>query len=134
MSALPLDPIYNDLVFVGGGLTLVASNSIAETVQELNCRFGFGKSEWFLDLQQGFPWIGVVMVKNPDIRAIAQMLRRMILDTPGVRAVLALPITLDTANRVLRWSAQIQHATGNYITGGYGKPFVVATGSVGVTS
>lgn len=134
MSALPLDPIYNDFAFTAGALTLVASNSIAETVQELNCRFAFGKGEWFLDLQQGFPWLTAVLVKNPDFRAIAQMIRRMILDCPGVASVASLSTTFDAARRIFRWNAQIKHASGNYIVGGAGKPFIVQTNNVGATS
>ena len=134
MSAFPLDPLYNDFAFTGGNMVLVASNSIAETVQELNCRFGFGKGEWFLDLQQGFPYLQSIFVKNPDIRAIAQLFRSMMLATPGVAAVLSLPIALNAATRLLTWSTQIRHATGNYITGGYGKPFIVQNAQSGPTS
>lgn len=134
MSAFPLDPLYNDLQFVGGAMTLVPSNSIAETVQELNCRFGFGKGEWFMDLQQGFPYLQSVLVKNPDVRAIAQLYRSMMLATPGVAAVLSLPISFNAANRILTWSAQIKHAVGSYIVGGYGKPFIVQNNQSAPTS
>lgn len=134
MSAFPLDPLYGDFQFVAGGMTLVASNSIAETVQELNCRFGFGKGEWFMDLQQGFPYLQSVLIKNPDVRAIAQLFRAMMLATPGVAAVTSLPIAFNAVNRVLTWSAQIKHAAGNYIIGGYGKPFIVQNNQPTATS
>ncbi len=127
MSALPLDPVFNDLSFVNGGMTLVSSNTIAETVQELNARFAMGKGEWFMDLQQGFPYLQAIMVKNPDVRVLAQIFRSMMLATPGVAKVVSLPISLNRSTRVLTWSAQIQHATGSYIVGGYGQPFIVAT-------
>jgi len=134
VSALPLDPTFNDLQFVNGGMALVASNSIAETVQELNARFGFGKGEWFMDLQQGFPYLQSVMIKNPDPRVLAQLFRGMMLSTPGVAQVLSLPISLNRTTRILTWSAQIKHQTGNYIVGGYGQPFIVATNPGGTLS
>ena len=125
MSALQLDPTYNDLQFVGGTLVLVPTNSIAEFVQELNSRFGFGKGEWFLDQNQGFPWLQAVTVKNPDLKALAQLFRRVILATPGAKAVLSLPISFNAPARLLTWSAQVQHQSGAYAVGGYGQPFVV---------
>ena len=125
MSALQLDPVYNDLQFVGGALVLVPSNSAAEFAQELNARFGFGKGEWFLDQNQGFPWFGAVLVKNPDTKALASLFRNTILATPGAKAVLSLPVSFNATTRVLSWSAQVQHQTGSYVVGGYGQPFVV---------
>lgn len=127
MSALALDPVFNDLQLTGGSLTLVASNSIAETVQELNARFGFGKGEWFMDLNQGFPYFQAIMVKNPDVNALGSLFKSMMLATPGVASITSFTIALDKNTRKLTWSAQIKHATGNYITGGYGQPFIVAT-------
>ncbi len=127
MSALPLDPSSKDFVFTAaGGMVLVPTNSVAECVQELNCRFGFSKGEWFLDQNQGFPYLQSILVKNPDTRAIAQLYRSMILATPGVEKVLSLPVTFDVPTRVLRWTAQIKHKSGAYAVGGHGAPFIVA--------
>lgn len=126
MSAFPLDPIYNDFVFVGGNITLLATGSLQECAQELNARFGFGKGEWFLDIQQGFPWMQAVLVKGPDLRAIAQMFSSMILTTPGVKKVLALPLSFAASIRKLTVGLiQIQHDSGAIITGGAGQPFIV---------
>ena len=127
MSALALDPVFNDLQLVGAALSLVASNSIAETVQELNARFGFNKGEWFMDQNQGFPYFAAVYVKNPDVNALASLFKNMILATPGVASISAFTIALNRVTRLLSWTAQIKHASGNYIAGGYGQPFIVAT-------
>jgi hypothetical protein len=125
VSALQLDPVYNDLQFVGGNLVLVPTNSAQEFAQELNSRFGFGKGEWALDLNQGFPWLQAVMVKNPDLKVLAQLFKQTILATPGAKAVISLPIAFNAANRLLTWSAVIQHVSTAYVVGGYGQPFIV---------
>lgn len=126
MSAFALDPVYGDFALSGGNTSLLKTGSVEECAQELNARFNFGKGEWFLDLQQGFPWLQNVMVKNPDVRAIAQLFRSMILGTPGVKSVLQLPLSFDAARRKLTVGLiQIQHDSGAIITGGAGQPFIV---------
>lgn len=126
MSALAIDPVFGDLQFTGGNLSLVPSNSIAECAQELNARLNFTKGEWFMDLLQGFPYLAAVLVKNPDVNVIATLYKSMFLATPGVAAVTSFVIAFVGASRTLTWSAQIKHQSGNYIVGGYGTPFVVA--------
>lgn len=127
MSALALDPVYNDLQFTNGVLTLLATGSVAECAQELNARFALGKGEWFLDLQQGTPWLQAVLgVKNPDKATISQIWRAVILGTPGVKQILALPIGFNAALRLVTvGTIQIQHDSAAVITGGAGKPFIV---------
>lgn len=128
MSAIALDPLFGDFAFSGGNLQLVASNSIAECAQELNARLNFAQGEWFMDQRQGFPYLAAVLVKNPDVNVIATLYRSVFLATPGVAAVTSFLISFVGSVRKLTWSAQIQHQSGNYILGGYGTPFVVATG------
>jgi hypothetical protein len=132
VSALALDPVYGDLMFTGGTLTLLATNSVAECAQELNARFGMGKGEWFLDLNQGTPWMQAVLgVKNPDKATVSQVWRAVILLTPGVKAILALPISFVASTRTLTVGRiQIQHDSNAIITGGAGKPFIVQNNQV----
>lgn len=126
MSAFALDPTYNDLAFTSGRLTLVTG--AAELAQKLNARFGFAKGEWFLDKNQGTPWFQALLVKNPSVPALTQIIRNIITTTPGVKAILSLPVSFDQANRTVTWGPiVIQHDSGAVITGGRGQPFVVDT-------
>lgn len=113
------------MAFSGGILQMVASNSLAECAQELNARLNFAQGEWFMDTQQGFPYLAAVLVKNPDVNVLATLYRSVFLATPGVASVASFVIGFVGAVRKLTWSAQIKHQSGNYIVGGYGQPFVV---------
>lgn len=124
MSALALDPTYNDFAFTSGRLTLVTG--AAETAQKLNARLQLVKGSWFLDTQQGTPWFQAMLVKNPVIPALTQILRSIILGTPGVKSIQSLPVAFDRATRVLTWGpVVIVHDSGAVITGGRGVPFIV---------
>lgn len=130
MSAIALDPLFGDFAFSGGVMQMVASNSLAECAQELNARLNFAQGEWFMDTQQGFPYLAAVLVKNPDVNVLATLYRSVFLSTPGVAAVTSFIISFAGALRKLTWNAQIKHQSGNYIVGGYGQPFIVATKAV----
>ena len=132
MSALAIDPVYNDFQFVGGVMQVVASNSIAECAQELTARFNFAKGEWSLDTQQGFPYLQSVFVKAPDPAVLGTLYQSVINSTPGVAGISSWTIALNRQTRLLAWNAQIKHQSGSYITGGYGQPFIVATPPVPV--
>lgn len=64
-----------DLVFVSG-LDAIAS--------DLKSRWLTFKEEWFLDLDMGVDYWGIVFKKNPDQGAIEQEFRREALETPGI--------------------------------------------------
>lgn len=130
MSAFALDPTYNDFVFTSGRMSLVTGPQ--ELAQKLNARFGFVKGEWFLDTNQGTPWFQALLVKNPSVPALTQIIRRIITSTPGVKSIISLPVSFDAANRIINWGPiQIQHDSGALIVGGRGAPFVVDTKRVG---
>ena len=129
MSAFALDPVYNDFVFTSGRMSLVTG--AAELAQKLNARLEFVKGEWFLDTNQGTPWFQALLVKNPSIPALTQILRGIILSTPGAKAILSMPVAFDRANRVVTWGPMvIQHDSGAQIVGGRGQPFIVDTSRV----
>lgn len=126
MSAFALDPVYNDFAFTSGRMSLVTGP--AETAQKLNARLAMTKGSWFLDTQQGTPWFQALLVKNPSVPALTQILRSIILGTPGVKSIISMPVAYDPANRLITWGPiQIQHDSGAQITGGRGQPFIVDT-------
>lgn len=124
MSTFAIDTATNDLVFVNGELVLV------QTVHEevaivLNAKFKHFKGGWFLDVRQGFPWIEVVYVKNPDLQIIKGVIRQVILDTQGVTDVPQLDLEFDAPTRLLTGTIRVLCDDGFIVVGGPGDPFIV---------
>ncbi len=86
-----------DLVISKGQLQLVPKlESIAQAVQ---CRLRLFQGEWFLDTSIGVPYLQQVFVKGPNLPLVRSLLRKTILETPGVRAVQSLTFDFDRASR-----------------------------------
>lgn len=139
MSQFLLDPVYNDLAFTNARLTLIGSaygTAAQECAQKLNERFNFGKGEWFLDQNQGFPWLqAVIGLKNPSLPAITNLVRGVILGTPGVKRILAMSSAFNrNARKLSLMNAQIVHDSNAIIVGGIGQPFIVQTGTLSATA
>lgn len=113
-----------DLALVNGELVLV--DDIAQCAAiELQNKFLFGKGEYFLDTREGIPYFEKIFVKNPDVLAIRQLFRSLILATRGVKNVLELSVTNDPATRKGSFSFRAVADNGKVIIGGSGQPFVV---------
>lgn len=114
----------NDLKLVAGQLVLVSSVAEAAAIQLRN-RFQFVKGEYFLDTRIGVPYFGFVFVKNPDLLLIKQLFRTIILGTPGVKSIIDLTTSFDSAARTLSFSFRAFADDGAVIAGGSGQPFIV---------
>lgn len=128
MSALALDPVYNDFAFTSGRMTYVTG--AAEVAQKLNARFGFTKGSWFLDTQQGTPWFQALLVANPNVPALTSIIRSIILGVQGVASITTLTVNFDRLNRLITWNAVIVDDANTVIVGGRGQPFIVQTQKV----
>lgn len=119
---LKLDAVTNDIVLDStGDLTFISG--VEAIASDLKSRWLAFKGEWFLDLDLGIDYWGVVFVKAPDLGAIEAEYRREALATPGVAAV-ALTLTRATG-RALNIRAQVTTNTGQI----FGVVFGVNTGS-----
>ena len=58
-----------------------------EVVQGILTRLRLFTGEWFLDVDAGTDWYGVVFVDNPDIRLIETEMKRRISSQPGVEGI-----------------------------------------------
>ena len=96
-----------DLKLVGSDLTLDGSDlglvSGADALQQkVSIAMQFFLGEWFLDEEAGLPHFQEILVKNPNIPAIAEIFRSKLLSIPGVLGVEQLGLTYSPAQRSLR--------------------------------
>lgn len=84
-----------------GNLALVYD---AEAVgQHARQRLGFFKGEWFLDPTVGVDWFGQVLGYQESRLPIAEaIVKRTILETPGVTGIAEIQSEFDRANRGAR--------------------------------
>lgn len=122
----------NDLDLSSGNLVVVDSLA-QETAQKLSNKFQLFLGEWFIDTRIGVPWFQQILIKNPDLSAVGQLFRKIILNTPGVASILQADLTMLTSQRKLIASFKVLVTDGSIIEGGPGVPFIV-TGTEGGVS
>ncbi len=94
-----LDLSTNDLQLVEG---------IAAIRQELQIRYRFFFSEWFLNNRtEGIPYIQEILVKNAQAAHVRSILTQVATDTPGVSEIRAYSADLDIGTRRLTVSMEI---------------------------
>ena len=87
-----LDLSTNDLQIVTGS---------AAILQELTIRYRFFLGEWFLNEEEGTPWIRDVLKKNPNEAQVRAMVSQVALDTPGIVEIRSLAFDLASSTRNL---------------------------------
>lgn len=112
-NAGDLDLSTNDLQLVDG---------IEAVRQHLQIRFRFFLGEWFLDRDEGVPYIRDVLKKNPNESQVRAMLAEVARSTPGVVSVDSIELDLAAATRTLTVSLQLTADVSGTLT--Y-LPFVV---------
>ena len=78
---------YGDLRIIGSDLVLtddVDPRGSQAIRQDMLARLRTFRGEWFLDTTIGVPYYQTVLVKSPDMTAIATALKDEILNTPGI--------------------------------------------------
>lgn len=93
---LILDPLTGDLRLDDG-----APIAAADVAQAILIRLRFILGEWFLDTEAGLPYFERIFVKAPQIDQLRVLYRTEILETPGVRELLALEMDFDANARRL---------------------------------
>lgn len=81
-----LDHLTGDLLATGGG-DQSYNFGIAAIASDLRSRWIFFKRDWFLDLNKGIDYWGVIFNKDATDEARAEEYRREGLATPGVVAI-----------------------------------------------
>lgn len=88
-----------DYVF-GQGSSEFLVNSPETVAQAVLTRLKLAQGEWFLDLEEGTPYGTQILGENTQ-STYDIALRARILDTPGVRSIVAYASSLDTTTRKL---------------------------------
>lgn len=96
---IAIDVGTNDLVLQNGDLLLVDN---AERVsQQILITLKFWESEWFLNENDGVPYLDYIFVKNPNIAHVRQIITEKIKSVTGVQSVTALDLKFDAQRRLL---------------------------------
>jgi len=96
---LALDVKEWDLLTANNDLLLI--DNAERIAQQVCITLKFWLSEWFLNKNDGVPYLERIMVKNPNMSHIRQILRDKIMSVDGVDSVSALNLFLDKENRTL---------------------------------
>ena len=99
MSDIRLD-VNGDIDITNGEVSLTME--IDGIVQHLKQRLRFFYGEWFLDKTKGVPYIQQILKKNPEPVIVDLILKRAILETPGVLELLEFSIEIINAFRELK--------------------------------
>lgn len=125
----PINPDVGDLRLDAAGREVVLNDVTAEVAQLLHVRFSFFLGEWFLDLDEGTPWIQRVLVKAPTDRVIRTVLTSVLRDCPGVDEILKLSYSISRDRR-LQVNFVVRLQTGEVLQSREYGPFIVALDGV----
>lgn len=67
--------------------------------QQIRITLGFWRGEWFLDTSRGVPYLERILVKNPNINHIRQILNEEIQSVDGVTASSIDSVYMDKRTR-----------------------------------
>jgi len=93
--------VVGDMKLTNGQFTLTPDLRTA-VAQHIVIRLLFFFGEWFLDAREGMPWFELILIKNPDLTAVTNIFRDVIVGTPGVATIARINLDLDRTTRVLR--------------------------------
>lgn len=110
MTDIKLNETTNDLAVEGNELVLITGAD--EVEQRLRNRLRMYRGEWFLDTLRGVPYRQTVLAKGMSLERIAAAIKREILTTSGVLALLSYDQSFDSAQRNLTVSFQVQATDG----------------------
>ncbi len=110
MTDFFLDPITNDIVLENGDIKLVSGSE--EIKQRIKLTLLTQTGEWLFDTFFGVPYLEEILVKDPDLTAIADRLRAIIAAVEGVTAILELDLSLNDTTRILLVEAQVDTREG----------------------
>lgn len=89
----------NDLVLQNGDLIIIDNTERVAQQVLITLRFWLG--EWFLDTREGVPYLEYVLVKNPNMSHIRQILTEKIQSVEGVKRIISLDFDFRRVAREL---------------------------------
>lgn len=95
----PTDPNYGDIAVVDNNISL--TTGLDAIRQHLWIRFQIFLGEWFLDTEVGVPYFQYILVKNTTLVVVQEILKNVILDTPGVLSLISFDFDFTRPSRSL---------------------------------
>ena len=96
---IALNIAKNDLVIQNNDLILI--DNAERVAQQVLITLRFWLGEWFLDTREGMPYLEYVLVKNPNMSHIRQILTEKIKSVEGVKNIVSLNFDFRRVTREL---------------------------------
>ena len=97
---IAVDVNISDIVLTDDGDIMLIDNA-ERVAQQIVISLRFWLGEWFLDTSLGVPYLEYVLVKNPNINHVRQVIAEAIMQVTGVSKVDRLDFDYDAVNRAL---------------------------------
>lgn len=110
MSDILLDT-NGDIDITEGKFTL--TTGLDAIKQHLKQRLKLFYGEWFLDITKGIPYFQHILNKNPNPIVVDAVLKRTIIETPGILELLEFDLNIDSENRELQIDFKARAEDGN---------------------
>ena len=99
MRDLAMNINTNDLVLENGDLLLI--DDAERVAQQILISLRFWAGEWFLNTTHGVPYLEYILVKNPNLAHVQQVLTETIEGVTGVQSVTSMSVNFDRRGRAL---------------------------------
>ena len=100
MFDIAMDINTNDIVLQNGDILMI--DNAERCAQQIAITLRFWLGEWFLNTTDGVPYLEYILVKQPNMAHIRQILTEQIQSVEGVKAVTDMELTFDQRERSLR--------------------------------
>ena len=84
--------VHNDLLLI---------DNLERVVQQVKITLLEWQGEWFLDVRNGVPYLEYILVKNPNLKHIRQILKEKILSVEGVQKITSMELNFNRQERFL---------------------------------
>lgn len=99
MFDIAMDINTNDIAMQNGDVLMIDNSERVAQQILITLRFWYG--EWFLNTTEGTPYLEYILVKQPNMAHIRQILTEQIQSVEGVKAVIDMELTFDQRERSL---------------------------------
>ena len=99
MYDIAADINTSDIVLQNGDILMI--DNAERVAQQIQITLRFWLGEWFLNTTDGVPYLEYILVKQPNMAHIRQILTEQIQSVEGVKAVTDMELTFDHRERSL---------------------------------
>ena len=99
MYDIAMDINTNDIVLQGGDIMMI--DNAERVAQQIAIALRFWLGEWFLNTTDGVPYLEYILVKQPNMAHVRQILTEQIQSVEGVKAVTNMELTFNQRERIM---------------------------------